>query len=106
MRRTNSLFVRKIRCQHCGMTFKKKTERGKNKYVCSSYDLRGECIRIPIEEDFLIELLHKRMNQEITRELIDEHVKVIMIESINPYLLEIHLHNQESILFSKNLIRY
>lgn len=106
MPRAKSLFARKIKCQHCGRTFKKKTERGKIKYVCSSYDLKGECIRIPIEENFLIELLHKRLNQEVTRELIDEHVDVIIVENVDPYLLEIHLHNQESILFSKNLIRY
>ena len=106
MQRTKSLFNKKIKCQHCGSFFKRKTERRKVKYVCSSYDNKGECIRVPIEEEFLTELIGKRSNQEVTRELIDDHVDVIVVEGINPYLLEIHLHNQDSILFSRDGIRF
>lgn len=107
MQRTKSLFARKIRCQHCGKNFKSKKERaGKIRYVCSSYDLRGECIRNPVKEEFLIELLEKRLNQEVTRELVDDHVDVIVVEGISPYLLEIHMINQDSILFSRDGIRF
>lgn len=104
--RNKSLFAKKIKCSHCGSGMKRKVERGNIKYICSSYDNKGECVRVPIEENYLVELIEKRMNQKVTRELIDEHVKIIMVENIDPYLLEIHFHNQESILFSRNLIRY
>lgn len=104
--RNKSLFAKKIKCSHCGSGMKRKVERGNIKYVCSLYDNKGECIRVPIEESYLIGLIEKRLNQKVTRELIDEHVKMIMVENVEPYLLEIHFHNQESILFSRNLIRY
>ena len=106
MQRTKSLFNKKIKCLHCGSYFKKKNERSKVKYICSSYDNKGECIRIPIEEDFLVELIQKRLNKEVTREVVDEHVNEIIIEGINPYLLEMQLNDQESILFSRDGIRF
>ena len=106
MQRNKSLFSRKIKCQHCGSSFKRKIERGKHKYVCSSYDNKGECIRVPIEEEFLISLIEKRLNKKINQHDIDKHIQMVMIESIDPYLLEIHFYDQESILFSKNGIRF
>lgn len=104
--RNKSLFAKKIKCSHCGSGMKKKSERGNVKYVCSAYDNRGECVRVPIEENYLVGLIEKRLNQKVTRELIDEYVKMVMIENVEPYLLEIHFYEQESILFSRKLIRY
>lgn len=104
--RDKSLFNKKIKCQLCGYSMKKKSERGTIKYVCSSYDNKGECVRNIIPEDFLVELIEKRLNKKIDKIDVDKHIQMIMIENIDPYLLEIHFHNQESILFSRNLIRY
>lgn len=105
--RSKSLFSGKIVCWHCSKNFKAKKERGgKIRYICSSYDLKGECIRIPVKEEFLIELIEKRMNQKVTRELLEDYVESIIVENVDPYLLEIKLVGQESILFSRNLIRY
>ena len=104
--RPKSLFNKKIKCLHCGSSMKKKKERNKIKYICSLYDNKGECIRIPIEENFLIELIEKRLKTEINREAIEEHVEMITVENVDPYLLEIKFYEQESILFSKTGIRF
>lgn len=105
--RTKSLFNKKIKCLHCSKNFKAKKERGeKVRYVCSSYDNKGECIRIPVKEEFLIELIEKRLKTEIDREVIDEYIEMITVENVDPYLLEIKFYEQESILFSKTGIRF
>lgn len=104
--KAKSLFNKKIKCFHCGSSMKKKKERSKIKYVCSSYDNKGECIRIPIEEEFLIELIEKRLKTEIDREVVEKEIEMITVESVDPYLLEIKFYEQESILFSKTGIRF
>lgn len=104
--RTKSLFSGKIICCHCSKKFKAKKERSKSKYVCSSYDNKGECIRNSVEEDYLIELIGRRLISPITREVVEKYVDYIQIESADPYLLEIHFYDQDSILFSKNGIRF
>lgn len=58
-----SLFFKKLRCKHCGGSFKLKSERGKrNVYVCTNYDLRnGKCNkRVAIPEDTIINAVNKR----------------------------------------------
>lgn len=104
MTRKPSLFNKKITCLHCQSRFKAKKERGKAKYICSKYDNKGECIRIPIHEDFLIELIEKRLRIPINREVVDEYVEQIIIEDFN--LLEIFIKDQESILLSRTHLRF
>lgn len=103
-KRTPSLFSKKIKCFHCESNFKLKKERGSNKYICSNYDNHGKCIRIPIQEDFLIDLIHKRLGVPINREVVVEYVESIVIEEIN--LLEIFIKDQESILLSRTHLRF
>lgn len=102
--RTKSLFYKKLICSHCGSGMKKKTERKTNRYVCSSYDNFKTCKRIMVEEDYLIELIHKRFEQEVDRELIETHVESILVE--DRMLFEIFIKGQESILMSKTHLRY
>lgn len=107
--RNKSLFNKKIRCVHCGSNFKSKKEGRSNKryvYVCSLYDNKNKCIRNAIREDFLVELIGRRIAGEINKEAIEKHIQMIVVENVNPYLLEIHFYNQESILFSKEFIRF
>jgi len=103
---TKTLFSRKIKCQNCGSSYYKKVERGVVKYVCSLYNKTGECKRNIVSEDFLVDLLEKRLNRKITREVIEKNVQMVMIENVDPYLLEIHFYNQKSITFSKDSIIY
>jgi|GEM_PF-3496331 len=102
--RTPSLFNKKIKCFYCQGNYKLKKERKVNRYVCSNYDNHGKCIRIPIHEDFLIELLKKRLNIPINREVVDEYVESIIIEETN--LMEIFIKDQESILLSRTHLRF
>lgn len=102
--RTKSLFYKKIFCSHCLKGMKKKNERGSIKYICSSYDNFKTCKRIMVEEDYLIELIHKRFDQEVDRELIETHIESILVE--DRMLFEIFIKNQESILMSKTHLRY
>lgn len=102
--RVQSLFSKKIKCLHCGSNFKRKKERNKNKYVCTLYDNKKECIRIPIEEDFLIELIERRLNKKVDRYIVEKCVDAIVIE--DSHLMEIFMKDQESILLSRSHIRY
>lgn len=83
---------------------KKKTERGRVKYLCSTYDNYGKCQRNMIDENFLIELIEKRFEKEATRELIEDYVDEIVVE--NKTLLEIKIKDQESILLTKKHLRF
>jgi hypothetical protein len=64
----------------------------------------GECIRIPIQEDFLVELIQKRLDKPINRQVVDEQIDSIIIEDTN--LLEIFIRDQESILLSRTHLRF
>lgn len=57
-----------------------------------------------VDEDYLIELLQKRFNQEVDRELIESHVESIIVE--DRMLVEIFIKQQDSILMSKKHLRY
>mgnify|MGYP003553179156 CR=1 FL=1 len=104
--KTKSIFSRKIKCQNCGSSFYKKVERGKTKYLCSKYNKTGECVRNTISEDFLVELIERRLGRKVNQEAIDKNIQMVMIENVDPILLEIHFYHQESILFSKDFIRF
>lgn len=106
MKTTKPLFSRKIKCQNCGSTYYRKTERGKYKYICSMYDKKGGCLRNVISEEYLVELIERRLDVAITREVIEEKIQMIVIENVNPYKLEIHFYDQESILFTSDFIRF
>lgn len=83
---------------------KKKNERGSIKYCCSSYENYKACQRTIIEESYLIELIHKRFNEEVTRELVENNIESIIVEDKN--LVEIFIRGQDSILMSKTHLRF
>lgn len=79
--RTKSLFYKKIKCKICNGKggFKKKVERQKRIiYVCSNYENKKTCRRIPISEELLKSLINKRYN----RELSDEEIRNVVVEVI------------------------
>ncbi|QJI52464.1 hypothetical protein [Psychrobacillus phage Perkons] len=95
-----------MKCQICGSYLKKKKERSTIRYLCSRHDTVGDCKRNAIDEDYLVELIQRRFNRKVDRELIEKEVKIIMVENVKPYIMEIHLYNQESILFTSDFIRF
>jgi len=103
-KRMPSLFNGKIKCARCNGAFKKKNERGTVRYICSNYDNYSKCIRIPIQEDFLVELIQKRLNREVDRQLVEDYVELILVEETN--LVEIFIKDQESILLSRTHLRF
>ena len=98
----NPLFNKKIRCSHCGGNFKKKKVRNKIRYVCSKHDNFGTCIRNPVDEIFLLELLESRFEKEFTKE--DVKKEVDYIEVAGSMELEIHLFNQDNIILGKKYL--
>lgn len=102
--RVQSLFSKKIKCLHCGSSFKRKKERETIRYICSNYDNFSKCIRIPIEEDFLIELIERRLNKKGDRFVVEKYVDAIVIE--DTHLVEIFIKDQESILLSRTYFRF
>lgn len=107
MKRTKSLFYKVIRCSHCGGYFKLKREKsGRKIYLCSQYDNTGECERNVIEEEYLVELLQRRFNEDITPELIRKEVMYISIEKTKPYLMTIQFRNQSPIEFTLTGIKF
>ena len=100
-----SLFYKKIVCIHCGGHFKSKKERGVRKYICSNYDNYGKCVRIPIKEESLLNVLKNRYeNESDTKQLISIVEKIIVEDET---LYEIHFNNSDvPIIFSRNFIQY
>ena len=98
------MFSKLIVCSHCGSSFKAKKERGKYKYLCSRYDNKSDCKRIPMEQSFLKEIIDHRFQRELTEEEIREHV--IHIEVENKMLFKVYLKDQEPIVFEENRIIY
>lgn len=96
------LFSKKIKCIHCGGNFKAKTERGKRKYICSTYDNYGKCKRIPIEEDFLKQVIKKRFGENITDEEIKNKVERIEVE--DKLLFKIYLKDDQPIIYGRKHI--
>ena len=98
-----ALFSKKIYCFHCEKRFKAKRERNKQKYLCSKYDNTGECVRIPIEEDFLKDLIFRRYGEISESEMRDIVDHIVIRDKL---LLEIHFKNDKPIIMSENFIQY
>jgi hypothetical protein len=114
------LFSGLIRCPYCKGNYKAKKEKGKQKYICSTYDNYGQCRRIAIEEEFLLELLERRYGKLTEDEIMDivDYVEVFdkkvirkrneltgKIERENVYMLTIHLKNDQPIVLSGNFLQ-
>lgn len=62
------LFTKKIKCLNCNGNLKGVTERGKQKYVCSTYSNHRTCVRHVVEENKLVYLAHKHIEvQQLKR---------------------------------------
>jgi DUF4097 and DUF4098 domain-containing protein YvlB len=115
-----TLFSSLIRCPYCKGNYKSKKEKGKQKYICSTYDNYGQCKRIAVEEEFLLELLERRYGQ-LTEDKIENVVDYIEVfdkkvirkrneltgkmERENVYVLTIHLKNDQPIVLSENFLQ-
>jgi hypothetical protein len=94
-----------IKCKHCNKNMKFKRERLIPKYICSSYDNYGKCVRTIIEEDFLISLIRRRYQKDLSEEEIREVVNYIEVE--DKLLLEIHFKDgTDPILCKGNFIQF
>lgn len=98
------LFSKKIKCKHCGSNYIGRKYRNRRVYICSKKHNYGECVRVPIDEEFLKGLIERHFQREMTDEEIREEVDYIEIE--DKLLFEIHFHNSDPIIFSKNFIQY
>jgi hypothetical protein len=100
-----SLFKSKIKCSHCGNSYLGKLEKGKRKYICMSYHKNSStCVRIPIFEEFLVQVIERRFGMELSYEEIQENVLLIEIE--DKLLFTIHIKDQEPIIYGRNHIVY
>lgn len=99
------LFSRKVKCAHCGGNFKSKLERGKRRvYVCSKYDNFGKCERVPIEQDFVLELLERRYGEKLElQERVEKVVRIIVEEKMK---FTIELEDDAPIIFSDHYIQF
>ena len=102
--RNKSLFNRKLICVHCKGYFKKRTQRNKSIYLCSRVDNYGDCKRIPVDEQFLISAIEKRVQRKLTHEEIRDMVDRVEIE--DKLLFTIYLNDQEPIVYGRNQIIY
>jgi len=98
------LFSGKIKCKHCGSNYIGRKYRKRRVYICSRRHNYNECVRIPIEEEFLRGLIERHFQRKMTDTEIREIVDYIEVE--DKLLFEIHFHNSNPIIFSKNFIQY
>jgi hypothetical protein len=107
-----NLFTKLIRCGKCQSNFRRKIEKGKVKYICGSYHKdSSSCVRIPVEESYLIELLSRRIDGELTRDKLLQEVDYIEVidkkkgKEEDVYFLTIHMKNQENIILGDGFIQ-
>jgi hypothetical protein len=99
-----AIFTGKIICGHCKKSFKRKSERGKYKWVCSGYNDETTCERNIVDEEGLIEFIGRRLfvqerKLEILIPFINESVIQILINETRDF--EVHFHDQEP-MYTKN----
>lgn len=102
-----SLFYKKIICLHCGGNFKRRKNRNKYVWVCSRVDNYGDCVRVQVNEEFLISTIQNRYELRgvdiPTKE--DIRNKVDCIQVRDRYLLTIKLKDfEDEIVFGENVI--
>jgi site-specific DNA recombinase len=99
-----NLFAKKIKCGLCSKNHKKKTQRKKIVYCCSTYDNKGSehCQRLPISEEFILDYMDIRLKQIPTEEYIKENVELI---EVYPDKVVINIKNEDPIIVSANLIQ-
>lgn len=70
-----------IKCVDCGKNYKKKSERGKQVYICSGYANYGStfCSRYQIEHDRLVRIINHHIGGEV--EDVREVVKTIEVKN-------------------------
>ena len=87
-----------VYCKDCGKRMKAKTERGKKKFVCSTYDNKGKhhCNRNLVTEQFLMNLVEFHFRQ---KDMIEE-VSYILVKD---GYIEINYSNGEKTTISNNL---
>lgn len=99
-------FKSKIRCKHCGKNYRLLTERGVRKFICGGYHNKSGCNkRIVIQEDFILDLIYRRYQKELSKNCLFEIVDYIEIE--DKHLMEIHFtDNSIPILLKGNFIQF
>lgn len=98
------LFSGKIKCLKCGKKHKAKKQRGVYVYVCSTYDNYGECKRNAMREDFIVDLVMHRYDDQIDK--LDVKNKVDRIEILNKNVFTIELFGDIPIVFEENYIEF
>jgi hypothetical protein len=106
-----ALFTKLIKC-HCGSSMKSKVEKGKQKYICSLYSKNSTaCKRIPVEESYLIELLSRRIEGELTSDKLLHEIDYVEVfgkvkgREEDVYFLTIHMKRQEDIILADGYIQ-
>jgi hypothetical protein len=106
------LFTKLIRCGRCQSNFRRKIEKGKVKYICGLYHKDSSaCVRIAVEESYLMELLSRRIEGELTRDKLLEEVDYVEVfdkkkgKEEDVYFLTIHMKNQENIILADGYIQ-
>lgn len=96
-----SLFNGLIYCAKCGKKHRAKKERGRQKYLCSTYNRYGKdkCIRNVVAEEEIIDLLELRYKSKIDKSLIDE--KVVKIE-VDEEKIEIKVSDGRNIVLTSS----
>lgn len=82
-------FRSKIICKNCGKKYRRKTEKGKFKFICGGYHNGNGCKeRIVINEEFIRGLINRRFQRELSDEELIGILDYIEIES--DLIMEIH----------------
>jgi hypothetical protein len=104
-----SIFTNKILCGNCEKVFIRKNERGKNKWICESYDLFSNCLSNIVSEDALIEFISRRLwtedrTPENVMNLIEAKVEKIVVKDLNDF--NVSIRGQEAMVWKPGHIHY
>jgi hypothetical protein len=106
------LFTKLIRCGKCQSNFRRKVEKGKVKHICGLYHKESSaCVRVVVEESYLIELLSRRIEGELTRDILIQEVDYVEVfdkkkgREEDVYFLTIRMKHQEDIVLADGYVQ-
>jgi hypothetical protein len=99
-------FKSKIRCRKCGFNYRRKMEKGTEKFICGGYSKKLGCAeRCVIKGEFIRDLINRRFDRELSDEELAEVIDYIEIES--EIIMDIHFKGKhEPILLQGSFIQF
>ena len=104
-----AIFTGKIYCGNCERMYKRKNDRGKNKWICQGFESLSICAENILSEDAMIEFISRRLfvtdrTLDAVTKFINDHVERIVVKDINDF--HVIINGQQHMFMKPGHIHY